>query len=68
MHYHVKKLETMYLHSGKMLIRFEDRTVSLEVGEKIQIQRGQKHRLIAIEDSELYEFSTQHFEEDSVRD
>jgi quercetin dioxygenase-like cupin family protein len=67
MHYHVKKLETMYLRKGKMLIRFEDHTVGLDVGEKLQIQRGEKHQLIAIEDSELIEVSTQHFEDDSVK-
>ena len=68
MHYHVKKLETMYLAKGKMLIRIDDKTVPLGVGESLQIQREQKHQLIALEDSELYEFSTQHFEEDSIRE
>lgn len=68
MHYHVKKLETMYLAKGKMLIRFENETIPLSVGECLQIQRGQKHQLVAIEDSELYEFSTTHSEDDSYRD
>lgn len=68
MHYHVRKLETMYLAKGRMLVRFEDRAVPLEVGDKIQIQRGQKHQLIAIEDSELFECSTQDFWDDSIRD
>lgn len=68
MHYHVRKLETMYLRTGKMLIRLENETVPMEVGDKLQIQRGQKHQLIAIEDSELFECSTQHFESDSVRE
>lgn len=67
MHYHKLKTETMYLRKGKMLIRFDDHTVGLDVGEKLQIQRGEKHQLIAIEDSELIEVSTQHFESDSVR-
>lgn len=51
-----------------MLIRLENETIPLDVGDSIQIQRGQKHQLIAIEDSELFEVSTQHFEEDSIRD
>ncbi len=67
MHYHEKKLETMYLQSGKMLIKMEDETVPLEPGDKIQIQRFQLHQLIAIEDSELFECSTFHEESDSYR-
>lgn len=68
LHYHKKKLETMYLAKGKMLIRLENETIPLDVGEKIQIQRGQKHQLIAIEDSELFEVSTTHHESDSYRE
>lgn len=68
MHFHRRKLETMYLQSGKVLIRFEDRTVGLDVGEKIQIQRGEKHQIIAVEDSELFECSTQDFSDDSFRE
>ncbi len=68
MHYHIKKLETMFLSRGKMLIRFENHSVGLKPGDKIQIQRGQKHQLIAIEDSELFECSTFHEESDSYRE
>lgn len=68
MHYHIKKQETMYLLKGKMLIRMEDSTVGLDVGDCLRIERGQKHQLVAIEDSELMEISTQHFEDDSIRD
>jgi mannose-6-phosphate isomerase-like protein (cupin superfamily) len=67
MHYHIKKLETMYLRSGKVIIRMEDETVPLEPGDKLQIQRFQLHQIEAIEDSELYEFSTFHEESDSIR-
>lgn len=67
MHFHKLKLETMYLAKGKMLIRTDSGDIPLSVGEKIQIPREQKHQLVAIEDSELYEFSTQHFEWDSYR-
>jgi quercetin dioxygenase-like cupin family protein len=68
MHHHLRKLETMYLQSGKVLIRFENHTIGLEPGEKIQIQRGQKHQIVAIEDSELFECSTQDFWDDSIRE
>lgn len=66
-HYHRQKVETMYLAKGKVLIRMEDEVIPLAVGEKIQIVPFQLHQIEAIEDSELYEFSTQHFESDSVR-
>ncbi len=68
MHHHVKKHETMFLRLGKMLVRFENHTVGLEVGECVEIQRGQKHQLIAVEDSELIEVSTHHEDSDSYRD
>lgn len=68
MHHHKLKLETLYLHSGKLNVEFEDGTVELAVGEKMQIQRGQRHRLVAVEDSEVFEVSTTHHESDSYRE
>jgi quercetin dioxygenase-like cupin family protein len=68
MHFHKLKQETMYLRAGKMLIRMENHTVGLEPGEFLRINRGEKHQLIAIEDSELLEISTMHHEDDSYRD
>ncbi len=67
MHYHRIKDESMYLYSGKMLIKMEDETVPLDVGDTIHILPFQHHQLIAIEDSELIETSTTHFDSDSVR-
>lgn len=58
----------MFLRAGRMLIRFENETVPLDVGDCLRIERGQKHQLIAVEDSELMEISTQHWDSDSVRD
>ena len=73
-HYHKKKVETFYLHSGKMLIKFgniDDISVCFEklltTGDVFEIPIGRRHQMIAIEDSELFEFSTQHFEDDSYR-
>jgi len=38
------------------------------VGTCITIERGQPHQLVALEDgSEIFEVSTQHFDEDSYR-
>lgn len=73
MHYHMNKLETMYLQSGSVTIRFrdpsnaEDYYIKLNIGDSIRIPRGQQHQIIANEDSILIEFSTKHEEEDSYR-
>ena len=41
--------------------------IILEPGDKFHIYRGLRHQMVAIESSELFEFSTEHFEEDSYR-
>lgn len=73
-HYHILKDETFYIQSGKVLLRYgeEDEIehayeVILKKGDKFHIYRGLKHQMEALEDTELFEFSTQHFDEDSVR-
>ena len=73
-HYHKIKDEVFYLQSGKMIVKFSEEEeieqaeeVLLEPGQNFYIYPGLKHQMIALEDSELYEFSTEHFEEDSYR-
>jgi hypothetical protein len=41
--------------------------IVLNKGDKFHIYRGLRHQMIALEDTELFEFSTQHFDEDSYR-
>ena len=41
--------------------------VILERGDNFHVYRGLRHQMIALEDTELFEFSTQHFDEDSYR-
>ena len=41
--------------------------VVLGPGDNFHVYRGLRHQMIAIEDSELFEFSTQHFDSDSYR-
>jgi len=73
MHYHMKKIETWYVVSGELeciLINPENAekiTRHLKEGDIIKINPGQPHRLIALEDSNVFEISTEHFEEDSYR-
>jgi len=73
-HYHDLKDETFYIQSGKILLRYseeDDLTTSdkliLEKGDKFHVYRGLLHQMEALEDTELFEFSTQHFESDSIR-
>ena len=39
----------------------------LSAGDNFHVYRGLRHQMIALEDSELFEFSTQHFDSDSYR-
>jgi len=73
-HYHVNKDEVFYLQSGRMIVRYSDED-SLETAEEIMLEPGMnfyiypglRHQMEALENSELYEFSTEHFDEDSHR-
>jgi quercetin dioxygenase-like cupin family protein len=73
-HYHKIKDETFYLQSGKIYLWFgwdEDLEKAemkiMDPGDSFHIPVGLKHQMIALEDSELFEFSTEHLEEDSYR-
>ena len=73
-HYHIKKDEVFYLQSGKMIVRYSEKdsieeceTIILEPGMNFYISPGLRHQMEALEDSELFEFSTEHFDEDSYR-
>ena len=72
-HYHEKKDEVFYVQSGKLLVKFsegDDLSMANEVvlgpGENFYVPTGLRHRMIALEDTEMFEFSTQHFDEDSI--
>ena len=61
--YHEKKEETMLLYSGRMILVFENaagqlQEISLAAGEAHHIPVGRKHRMIALEDCEVFEVST----------
>jgi len=73
-HYHKIKDEVFYVQSGKINISYgktddmsEAKTITLFPGEKFHVPIGLRHQMQAIEDTELFEFSTQHFENDSYR-
>lgn len=73
MHYHLKKKETWYVNKGKfILVWIEPRNGTtyseyLDVGDVITNERGEAHQLIALEDSEVFEVSTKHYDDDSFR-
>lgn len=70
-HHHEIKDEVLFVESGRMWFTHdaEGDPVSLEmpVGYAFHVTPGIKHQMRAIEDTVLYEFSTQHFDEDSYR-
>ena len=73
-HYHKLKDETFYVQSGCIKLLYSDddnielANISfLKKGDKFHIYRGLRHQMIALEDTELFEFSTTHYDEDSYR-
>ena len=74
LHYHTLKTETFFLRTGRLLVRLKespdsDALQEFEVGpgECMDVPPGLVHQLEALENVELYEFSTQHFDSDSHR-
>ena len=74
-HYHKLKDEVFYVQSGKILVKYSDYTDKLDLadeiilgpGDNFHVYRGLRHQMTALEDTELFEFSTQHFDSDSYR-
>jgi len=73
-HYHKLKDEVFYLQSGKLLVKYSDKDDIIEAkeyillpGDSFHVYRGLRHQMLALEASELFEFSTEHFDSDSYR-
>ena len=73
-HFHKIKDEVFYLQSGQMMVYYskeDDITkasqIILNPGEKFHVATGLRHQMVALKDSELFEFSTEHFDSDSHR-
>ena len=80
LHYHVKKTETFYVAKGRLKMELTDQSSArqnppvvqeiFEMGEgdAILLRPGMVHRFTGIaEETHIFEFSTQHFDEDSHR-
>ncbi len=75
--FHRKKTETFFLQSGELLCKFSEQNdfispeemkiVKMHSGNIKEIPVGYIHQVLAIEDSIIIEFSTQHFDDDTYR-
>ena len=63
-HFHKLKDETFYSDTDD---REKAKELIMERGDKFHVYRGLRHQMFALEDSDLFEFSTQHFDSDSNR-
>lgn len=66
--YHKIKEETIFIAKGKMLFVFENEQgalteIPLKEGEAHHIPTGKKHRMIAVEDCDVFEVSTPHLDD-----
>jgi mannose-6-phosphate isomerase-like protein (cupin superfamily) len=66
--FHKVKEETIYLRSGEMRFVIEDDQGQLEEvllmpGESFHILPNRKHRMIAVQDCEVFEVSTPHLDD-----
>jgi len=73
-HYHKIKDEVFYVQSGMIYITHgptdditKAKTEILRQGDSFHVPVGLRHQMKAIRDTELFEFSTEHFEDDSYR-
>ena len=80
LHYHILKDETFYVHQGEVAMLWSDdepttqdskdihlQQTILKSGDSFHIPRKRIHRVVALQDSTVFEFSTQHFDSDSYR-
>src|SRR5215475_10166632 len=74
LHFHKLKTESFFLRRGRLKMRIKESADSPNIeefemveGDCMDIPPGLVHQMEALEDVELYEFSTQHFDSDSHR-
>ena len=64
LHFHKLKDETFYIIKGLVLLELNEQNITLKPGDSILIKPYDKHRITGLEDSEIIEFSTHHYDED----
>lgn len=72
-HFHLLKSETWFVSKGEFTLIYIDtdtadiKTEKLVPGMIIEVEKGSPHQLIALEDGEIFEASTMHYDFDSYR-
>lgn len=73
-HYHKLKTETFYVQSGLIRLFYSwdndfslAEQVDLTPNTAFHIEPGLKHRMYGLEESEILEFSTTHYDDDSYK-
>jgi|TARA_Y100000593_G_scaffold86402_1_gene165010 mannose-6-phosphate isomerase-like protein (cupin superfamily) len=75
-HYHDIKDETFYIQEGELEVRYgwtndksnlNTEVVILKAGDAFHVPVGMRHQMTGLTDVKMFEFSTQHFDEDSIR-
>lgn len=73
MHFHLIKKETWYVNKGEFQLNYinpenaDKHSKILTEGMIVEIEKGNPHQLIALSDGEIFEVSTEHFDDDSYR-
>ena len=73
MHFHMKKMETWYVTSGLFTFRWINTDnadiieETLKPGDTITNHVGEPHQIICLEEGDIFEVSTTHFDSDSYR-
>jgi len=73
MHFHIKKVETWYVSSGKFIFKWIDasnanvKVEELLPGDIITNEIGEPHQILCIEEGDIFEVSTTHYDSDSYR-
>lgn len=67
LHRHPVKDETFYLRSGKVFFELGGKVVVMSPGQSVHVPPGTWHRFTGLEDSEIFEVSTQHSDDDVER-
>ena len=73
-HYHLLKDEVFYIQRGavEVVYSYQDKIedadkILLVEGDKFHVPKSMRHQMYALKDTELFEFSTTHFDSDSIR-
>jgi mannose-6-phosphate isomerase-like protein (cupin superfamily) len=73
MHFHILKKETWFVNSGKFKFRWIDpknadiQEEILEIGDIITNEIGEPHQIECLEEGDIFEVSTKHYDSDSYR-